>query len=186
MASATLNGIDLAKLQELTNAMQDDPQVAQFNFRVINQWVDGTHNRATVQSFSEGGIEDQSRVRPLIFEEDEPPVLMGGNQGANPVEYLLVGLSGCLTTSLIAQATAAGVKFKSVQCKIDGNLDARGFFGLREDIRAGYQQLNVTFEVDSDESPARIQELVKLAQEHSPVFDIVTHPVPVSVKIVHL
>lgn len=183
MASATMNGIDMVKLQATLGAIEQNPKVAQFNFRVKNEWVAGTHNRATVHSFSEGGQEDTSRSQPLIFEEDEPPVLLGANQGANPVEYVLVGLSGCLTTSLVAHAAAEGVALKAVKCQVEGALDVRGFLGLSEEIRPGYQQIRVTFEIDSDASSDRIEQLVELAQKRSPVFDIITHAVPVSVTV---
>lgn len=183
MASATMNGIDMAKLQDTLGAIEQNPTVAHFNFRVVNEWIEGTHNRATVHTFLEGGREDRSRTLPLVFEEDEPPVLLGDNQGANPVEYVLVGLSGCLTTSLVAHAAAEGVALKSVKCQVDGDLDVRGFLGLSEDIRPGYQQIRVTFQIDSDAPRARIQQLVELAQKRSPVFDIITHAVPVRVTM---
>lgn len=56
-----------------------------------------------------GALKEDSSRDPMVFEIDEPPVLCGTNLGVNPVEFLLVALSGCLTTSMIAHAAARGV-----------------------------------------------------------------------------
>ncbi len=175
------NGIDINALQQTIRAIQENPTLAQFNFRALNRWVDGTHNRAMVKDFYEGGQKDESRTETLVYEEDEPPVLLGNNKGGNPVEYILVGLSGCLTTALVAQAAARGVKLKSVKSQLEGDLDIRGFLGLDDTIRNGYQQIRVNFNIESDEPEETIRELVDMAQKRSPVFDIVTHQVPVTV-----
>lgn len=69
--------------------IKENPEIAQFKFRTINTWIDGTHNRATVKDFYSALKEDTSREQ-VAFEIDEPPVLCGQNLGANPVEYLLL------------------------------------------------------------------------------------------------
>lgn len=176
-----VNGIDLEELENTVKHLADQPEQAQFSFMAHNRWVDGTHNRAAVQVFYEAGQVDHSRSRPMVFEEDEPPVLLGKNQGANPVEYVLIGLSGCLTTSLVAHAAARGVTLKSVESRIEGDLDVRGFLGMTNQVRNGYNEIRVIFTIESDAPAAQIRELVELAQQRSPVFDIVTNPVPVVV-----
>ncbi|HEY9686950.1 MAG TPA: OsmC family protein [Coleofasciculaceae cyanobacterium] len=181
MVAQRLNGIDLDNLQTTISTVQEHPELARFKFRTKNRWVNGTHNRASVKEFYEAGIPDESRDCTMIFEEDEPPVLLGENLGANPVEYILVGLSGCLTTSLVAQAAARGIPLKSVESELEGDLDVRGFLGLSEAVRNGYEGIRVKFKIESDAPEQDLQELVELAQQRSPVFDIVTNPVPVSV-----
>lgn len=181
MATVTINGIQLDRLQQTINQVQKKPELAKFNFKTTNRWVYGTHNQAIVQDFFGAGVEDHTRTSPLVFEEDEPPVLLGNNEGANPVEFVLVALSGCLTTSLIAHAAAQGLSLKSVESQLEGNLDIRGFLGLSDEVRNGYEDIRVTFRIESDEPEEKIQELVALAQKRSPVFDIVTNKVPVTV-----
>jgi hypothetical protein len=106
--SKTINGVNLTMLFETIDMIKDNPEISSFRFRATNTWQDGTHNRARVKDFYGALQEDDSRA-PMSFEIDEPPVLLGNNQGANPVEYLLVGLSGCLTTSMVAHAAARGI-----------------------------------------------------------------------------
>jgi len=115
---------------------------------------------------------------------DEPPVLLGTNQGANPVEYLLVALSGCLTTSLIAHGSAKGIQIKRVESRYEGDIDVRtGPSGISEDVKVGYQNIRVYFKIDADIPESQKEELVKLAQKHSPVFNTIFNQTPVSVQL---
>jgi uncharacterized OsmC-like protein len=100
-----LNGVNVDQLFNIIDRVKQNPDIAKFRFRARNKWIQGTHNRATTNGFYGAQGEDRSRD-PMVFYLDEPPVLLGKNQGANPLEYLLLALSGCLTTSLIAHASA--------------------------------------------------------------------------------
>ena len=119
----------------------------------------------------------------MVFELDEPPILCGNNLGANPVEYLLVALSGCLTTSLVAHAAAKGIAIKKVESRYEGDLDLRGFLGLAPDVEVGYQQIRVFFKIEADISEEQKDELVRMAQKYSPVFNTITKPTAVSVQL---
>jgi uncharacterized OsmC-like protein len=98
------------------------------------------------------------------------------------VEYLLAALSGCLTTSLVYHAAARGVELTKVESSYEGNIDARGFLGMDENVRNGYEQLRVTFKVEGNASDEELDELVQIARERSPVFDVVANGTPVSVE----
>ncbi len=182
MSASSVNGISIENLNKIINNIEKNPDLANFSFKAKNKWVDGTNNQARIMEFYVAGEDGNSRKEPLLFEEDEPPILLGNNKGANPVEYILIGLSGCLTTTLVAQAAAKGIKLKSVESQLEGDLDIRGFFGMTEEVRKGYKSIKVNFKIESDEPDEKIQELVELAQKYSPVFDIVTNKVPVNVE----
>jgi uncharacterized OsmC-like protein len=64
----------------------------------------------------------------MVFDLEEPPVLLGKSQGDKPAEYLLVALSGCLTTSLIAHAAAKEIEIRKVESRSEGDLHLRGFW----------------------------------------------------------
>jgi organic hydroperoxide reductase OsmC/OhrA len=114
MSEKIVNGVNVEQLFSTIDLIKKKSEIAQFKFRAANQWVNGTHCRATVRDFYGALKEDTSR------EIDEPPVLCGSNLGANPVEYLLVALSGCLTTSLIAHSAVKGIKIKKVESRYEG------------------------------------------------------------------
>jgi uncharacterized OsmC-like protein len=177
-----VNGVNIDQLSSMIDQIKENPKIAQFKFRATNAWVDGTHNRGAVKDFYGALKEDSSRDQ-LIFEMDEPPVLCGQNIGANPVEYFLVALSGCLTTSLVAHSAARGIVIKGVESRYEGDLDLRGFLGLSEDVPVGFQNIRVNFKIDADVSEEKKEELIKMAQKYSPVFNSVTKQVPVSVQL---
>ncbi|MDQ4056949.1 MAG: OsmC family protein, partial [Thermoproteota archaeon] len=124
-----------------------------------------------------------SRSQPFEFEKDEPPVLLGEDHGANPVEYALAALNDCLTTSLIYHAAAKGIKIDEVESTLAGDLDLHGFLGLNENVRNGYEKIQVTFKIKADAPEEKLGELVEIAQKRSPVFDIISHPTPVEVSM---
>ena len=177
-----INGINIDGLFSTVGAIKDNPKIAQFKFRAANKWIDATHNRATISGFYGAGKEDTSR-EPILFDLDEPPVLLGKNQGANPVEYLLVALSGCLTTSLIAHAAARKIKIRKVESRYEGDLDLRGFLGIAEDVKVGFESIRVYFKIDADISDEQKKELIRMAQKYSPVFNTIANPVNVSVQL---
>jgi uncharacterized OsmC-like protein len=176
------NGVNVTQLFDTIDAIKGNPEISKFKFRATNAWQAGTHNQATVKSFYGALQEDDSR-EALVFEIDEPPVLLGDNKGANPVEYLLVGLSGCLTTALVAHAAARGIELQSVTSKLEGDLDVQGFLGLSETIPVAYKEIRVSFKIEADITDQAKQELVEMAQKYSPVFNTVTQPVSVKVGL---
>ena len=177
-----LNGVNVDQVLSTIDRIKEKPEIANFSFRARNSWVSGTHNRATVKDFYGALQEDDSRA-PLVFEIDEPPVLCGRNKGANPVEYLLVALSGCLTTSLIAHASVRGMEIRKVESRYEGELDLQGFLGISEEVPVGYKNINIYFKIDADLSDAQKLELIEMAKKYSPVYNSVANPVPVSVKL---
>jgi uncharacterized OsmC-like protein len=172
-----VNGVNVTQLFNTIGLIQEKPEIAKFKFRATNKWIKGTHNRATVKDFYGAGQKDD------IFEIDEPPVLCGNNQGANPVEYLLVALSGCLTTSLIAHASAKGIELRGLESRFEGDIDLRGFLGISEDVPVAYQNISVYFDIDADLTLEKKEELILMAQKYSPVFNSITKTVPVSVQL---
>jgi uncharacterized OsmC-like protein len=178
----TVNGVNVDQLFSAIELFKQKPEIAKFKFRATNTWIDGTHSRAMVKDFFGPGQEDTSR-KLRYFDLDEPPVLLGKDEGTNPVEYLLVALSGCLTTALIAYASAKGITVKGVESRLEGDIDLRGFLGISEEVPVGYQEIRVFFKIDADISDEQKGELVKLAQKYSPVFNTITKSAPVTVRL---
>jgi uncharacterized OsmC-like protein len=92
-------------------------------------------------------------------------------------------LAGCLTTSLIYSAAAQGIKIDEVESTLEGGLDLQRFLGLSETIRNGYESINVTFRVKADVPEEKLRQLVDLTQKRSPVFDMISNPTPVCVRL---
>ncbi|WP_373495929.1 OsmC family protein [Aquiflexum sp.] len=178
--SDQVNGFNPADIVGTVQALQADPSLAKFEFRVSNKWIKGGHNRSSIQGFYGAGQEDSSRKKPFVYDNSEPPVLLGNNEGANPVEYILHGLAGCMTTTIALHAAAHGIQVDSIESKLEGDLDAQGFLGLNDQIRNGYQQIRVSFDIQGDLTQEERMKLESFVLK-SPVFDIVTNKVPVQV-----
>lgn len=179
----SLNGVNVDELFKTVETVKNNVSIAKFRFRADNTWIDGGHNRTSIRNFYGAGGEDTSRKTPFILDADEPKVLLGTDRGANPVEYVLTALAGCLTTSLVYHAAARGIAIEEVESHLEGDLDLRGFLGISEEVRNGYDNIRVSFKIKADASEEQLRELVELAQKRSPVFDIVSHPVPVNVEL---
>jgi uncharacterized OsmC-like protein len=153
-----------------------------FQFRARNMWIDGGVNRSTIRDFYGAGREDDSRTSEFSFTNGEPPVLLGDNEGANPVEFLLHALAGCVTTTFVLHATARGIKIESLWTELDGDLDVRGLLGLDETASPGYERIRIRMAVTADCSDAQLNELLTYTQQHSPVCNTVCRPVPVMIE----
>ena len=177
-----VNGVNVDNLFKTVVAVKGNPTIAKFNFRAKNKWINGGNNKTTVNEFY-GACQTHSRSKPFEYVKDEPPVLLGNDQGANPVEYALAALAGCLTTSLIYHAAAQGVKLDEVESTLRGDLDLQGFLGMSENIRNGYEKIDVSFRIKADAPEEKLKELIELAQKRSPVFDMISNPTPVNVHL---
>ena len=177
----TINGVAVDQLMETIDLLGRQPELAAFTFRARNRWIDGTYNRA--ENPAALGLVAGERPTPHVHDIDEPPVLLGEDRGANPVEYLLVGLSGCITTTFIAYAAAQGITIDELRTELDGDIDLRAFLGITHDVRPGYKQIRITFYVKSDAPREKLRELMLLAERRSPVSDSVRHGVPIAFSL---
>ena len=177
--SDTINGVDTARLGATVQGVQQNPDLARFQFRTKNEWLNGGHNRSTIRSFYGAGQEDTVRTKPFMLDAAEPPVLLGEDQAANPAEYVLHALAACLTTSLVYHAAARGIRIESVASYLEGDLDVRGFLGTSGEVRKGFQQIRAQFKIKSDAGKEQLQELTRF----SPIYDTIANPVAVSISI---
>jgi uncharacterized OsmC-like protein len=169
-----MNGVDREALFGTIAAVKADPAIAEFKFRLRNRWIDGGENRSVVDSYY-GAKQEMMHAQAFELVNDEPPVLLSGDKGPNPVEYVLHALAGCLTTSLVYHAAARGIAVRGVATRFEGDLDLHGFLGLKDDIRRGFETIRVVFDIDADADDAGKRDLVAMAQRYSPVFDIVSN-----------
>lgn len=177
-----VNGVNVDDMMNTINAINDDTAIAAFKFRANNHWVRGGENRTTVNDY-DGAKQKFARDSTFVINADEPPVLLGNDTGANPVEILLAALAGCMTTGLVYHAAAKGIRLNKVESEFEGDIDLRGFLGLDESVRNGYEEIRVKFRVEGDATDDQLRELVEISKQRSPVFDIVTNKIPVKVEM---
>jgi uncharacterized OsmC-like protein len=183
MAQTTVNnGVNVDALLAAREALKNAPQAAKFTWRASCKWQNGTHALTKVQGFHGLGSEQQHKTE-FTFDTDHPEIFASEDLGATPVELVLVGLASCLTAGVAAVAQNRGIQLRSVEAKLDGSMDIQGILGIDSDVRNGYDDIKVTFNIDADASQQEIEALVAQSQKRSAVFDIVTNPTNVSVAV---
>jgi uncharacterized OsmC-like protein len=173
-----INGVNVTRLGQTIEAIRQTPELANFKFRVRNQWDRGAHNVATISDFH-GTCRDLQHKVPFVLHADEPPVLLGGDAGAGAGEYVLAGLSACLTGTLAYHASARGLKIENIQSEYEGDVDLRGFLDLDPNVRNGYREIRVKFKVKGDLDEATVRELLS----KSPMYDTLANPVRIKIDI---
>lgn len=178
----TVNGVDVEQLFGTVEAVKATPGIARFKFRLNNKWMECGHNRSTVKTYY-GASEEREHPQPFVLDADEPPVLLGQDNGPNPVEYLLQALAACVTTSMVYHAAAHGIEVEEVECDVEGRLDLRGFLGIDKNVRNGYEDIRMNYRIKAPKlSDAEFERLSRLGPTFSPVFDSITKGVPVTVS----
>ena len=175
--------MDTEKLFATLDLIKAQPELAKFQFRATNRWIDGSHNRSTIKDFYAAGGEDTTRGEAFVIDAGEPAILLGTDTGANPAEYLLHALAACLTTSIVYVAAARKVQLTSVESTLNGDMDVRGALGVDDEPRNGFERIGVSFRVTGNAPEEKLREVVERAQERSAVYDMVTNGVPVAVEV---
>jgi len=175
------NGLDMEALAGTVEAVKQNPSLGSFEFRATNQWINGGENRSRIKGFYGAGSEDESRTDAFEFTNGEPPVLLGANEGANPVEFLLHALAGCVTTTTVLHAAARGIQIERLSTELVGTIDVQGLLALDDSVPVGYEQIEIRMDIEADCSDEELDGLLAFAKDHSPVCNTVCRPVPVTV-----
>ena len=174
-----VNGVNLEILNGTVQAIADDPELGKCRFRATNAWHGGTDNRTTVSGFY-GAKQEIPHKQQYVMRADEPLILAGGDEGANPVEYLLSALAACVTTSMVAHAAVRGIHIDSLESELEGDIDLNGFLGLSASTPKGYTDIRIRFRVETD---ADNLEQLKELSAFSPVLNTLTQGTNVSIEV---
>jgi uncharacterized OsmC-like protein len=176
------NGVNVEALLGAREALTAAPEAAQFTWRATCEWQNGTHSRSFVEGFFGLG-EEQSHRTQYAFDADHPEIFASEDNGATPVEYVLVGLASCLTAGIAAVAQNREIQLNRVSATLEGDMDVQGILGMDTDVRNGFSNIKVTYDIDANATPDEIKALVEQSQKRSAVFDIVTNPTNVTVEV---
>ena len=176
------NGVDVAALLEARTALSEAPDAAQFEWRAECEWVNGTHSHSSVRSYFGLG-EEQSHRTAFEYDADHPELFASADNGATPIEFVLVGLASCLTAGVASIAQHREIQLRSVKATLTGKMDVQGVMGVDPDVRNGFSDIGVHFEIDADATQADLDALVAQSQKRSAVFDIVSNPTLIAVDV---
>ena len=176
------NGVNVDALLGARDALSKAPEAAKFNWKASCKWLNGTHSQTSIQGFYGLG-QQQSHKTEFTFDTDHPEIFASEDKGATPVEMVLAGLAGCLTAGVASIAQLRKIQLRSVKATLEGAMDIQGILGIDSDVRNGFNDIKVNFEIDADASRDDIEALVAQSQKRSAVFDVITNPTNVSVSV---
>jgi uncharacterized OsmC-like protein len=179
-----VNGINIKRLSEIINVVKKNPELAKFKFRVKNTWMNGMHSRSIIKGFYGAEKEDDTRTSPFIFENDQPFALLGSNEGANSIEYILNGLAACLTNSIVYNAAAKEIIINDLESEVEGSFDLKYLFGFWNEKENLIDNIKVKFRIKGNNLSYEDKSfLCEVGKKSSPVFNILTNSFPVFVEI---
>jgi uncharacterized OsmC-like protein len=174
-----VNGINLGVLQETVAAIRQDPELGKCRFRARNKWSGGAHNCSTISDF-DAAKQRMEHKQSFELHCDEPQILAGQDDGANPVEHLLNALAGCVTTSMVAHAALLGIRIEELESELEGDIDLNGFLGLDNNAPKGFTEIRVNFKVKTE--PENLEKLRQLTT-FSPVYNTLIHSPSVNIQV---
>jgi len=176
------NGVNVDALLGARDALSKAPEAAKFNWKASCKWMNGTHSQTSIQGFYGLGSQ-QSHKTEFTFDTDHPEIFASEDKGATPVEMVLAGLAGCLTAGVASIAQLRKIQLRSVKATLEGAMDIQGILGIDSDVRNGFNDIKVNFEIDADASKDDLEALVAQSQKRSAVYDVITNPTNVSVSV---
>ena len=176
------NGVNVEALLGAREALTETPEAAKFAWRATCQWKNGTHSHSEVEGYFGLG-EEQHHKTTFNFDADHPETFASEDNGAAPVEYVLVGLASCLTAGIAAVAQHRDIQLNSVTATLEGDMDIQGILGIDSDVRNGFGGIKVSYDIDADATRDEIEAVVAQSQKRSAVYDIVTNPTNITVEV---
>lgn len=134
----------------------------------------------TISAEAETATKTRVSARNFEFIVDEPENLGGDDSAPTPVEYLSGAWAGCLTVVAHRVADEQDIQIDNLQIDIEGDLDPRKFLGQVDDTRAGYQELRLDIQIETDADDAALAEWFAAVEERCPVGDNLTNETPVT------
>ncbi len=177
------NGVDVEALTATIGALTEKPEDARVTFSATTKWFGGARSNTEIERLRVEQPDKPGESAPYVVHSDEPTVLLGTNTAPNPVELVLSALTSCLAVGYVYNAAARGIKIVDLEFSIEGDLDLHGFLGMKEDVRAGYDGVQVVAHISADAPEEQLRELSAHVQRTSPVLDILTNSVPVTVEL---
>ena len=172
--NAPVNGLDLQALGETVEAIEADAAKGKVDFNVTTRWTGQTRSESVVDGFTLAG-ERITRSHKIVA--DEPCELLGADSAPNPQELLMAAFNACIMVGYVAGASLKGINLDSVEIRTKGQLDLRGFLGLRDDVAPGYEAVDYEVRIKGDGSPEQFEEIHQTVMKTSPNYFNLSRPI---------
>ena len=179
--SNIVNGIDVDALHGLVATIKQDTTLATTKWKVATQWRGGTRSDTHVNEYSIGG---KRIAKDFTIRVDEPLEIGGSNQYANPQEYLLAALNACMIVGYSALCAAEGIELAALRIETEGEIDLRGFFGISDEVKPGYEELSYTVHISGSGTPEQFEKIHRTVMATSPNYYNLRNSIPLKSRLV--
>jgi uncharacterized OsmC-like protein len=110
------------------------------------------------------------------------PATGGDGQAACSGDMLLEALVACAGVTLRAVATALAIPIYGGTVRAEGDLDFRGTLGVSKEVPVGFKTIRLHFDLDSDATPERLANLLKLTERYCVIYQTLRTPPALTVS----
>jgi uncharacterized OsmC-like protein len=178
--ASRINGLDIEALGKIVEKVKQDPAKGIVKFHVTSGWTGQTRSEARVESYTLGG---QKIPRSFTIPVDEPTELLGEDSAPNPQELLMTALNACVMVGYVAGASVNGITLEKLELETEGELDLRGFLGLDETVKPGYDSIRYTVRIKGDGTPEQFQQIHETVMKTSPNYFNLSRPVKIDANL---
>ena len=175
-----VNGLDLEALKNVVEEVGKDPSKGMVEFRVKSQWKGQTRSEASVESYTLGG---QRIARTFQVPIDEPFELLGSNSAPNPQEMLMAAFNACVMVGYAVGAAVKGITLEKLEIETRGELDLRGFLGIDETVRPGYERIHYVVRMKGNGTMEQFREVHENVIKTSPNYFNISRPVAIEATL---
>ncbi|MBN2143440.1 MAG: OsmC family protein [Candidatus Aureabacteria bacterium] len=114
---------------------------------------------------------------------DQPENGGGQDKGPTPIEYFLLGLSGCLLAIARILAKQKRIQLRGMDIRVEGDLDSDFLLGKSTQGRAGLTEIRLTAKMDADLTPEQKEDFLNEMDRRCPVTENVRNATPIRLKL---
>lgn len=177
---SVVNGVDLDRLGRLVGEVKGNPGAGLATFRVRTAWEGGLASETTAASWDLGG---ETKRRGFSFRSDEPLELCGRGTSANPQELLMGAINACMMATFVAVCAIRGIELDTLEFRMEGTLDLRGFLAIDSSVPAGYESVSFVARVAGAGSKEDFESVMDAVRATSPNYFNTVQPVAMRTRV---
>ena len=139
--------------------------------------------RFSVNGESNSTTQFVAKARHFKLVVDEPEELGGKDEAANPVEYILAGLAGCINVVGHLVAKELGFVISKLNIDISGEINPDKLLGISNHERAGFQSIQINLNPETEADIVTLSQWLKIVEDRCPVKDNLRNETPVRLSV---
>jgi uncharacterized OsmC-like protein len=179
------NDVDLDSIRQFDQMVRDNPAVGKITVKVRSTWERGTKSFVTVGPMEGLGQNLMPRTRRFVIQVDDPPAMGGVDAAPSPLDALLAGLAGCVTSGIAANAALFGVPLDALGIEMEADIDVRGVLGHDKAVPNGVTDIRYTVTIQSPASEDKVRKCKETIDRKSPVRNTLANPVKITSQLVY-